>query len=129
MSLVGPRPLVEGEFEKYFSEAAKQKYLSAKPGITGAWTTSGPNASNINYEERIKLETAYVEDISLSNDLKILLKTAYNALLGYGIWLKWKIGRALPYSGPVSIGKLADRNWDFWCIEHSGVTLSIYSVN
>ncbi len=85
MSLVGPRPLVEGEFEKYFSEAAKQKYLSAKPGITGAWTTSGPNASNIDYEERIKLETAYVEDISLSNDLQILLKTAYNAFLGYGI--------------------------------------------
>lgn len=85
MSLVGPRPLVEGEFEKHFSETDKQKYLSTKPGITGTWTTSGVNASSMDYEERIKLELTYVEDISLTKDLKILFKTAIDALSGYGI--------------------------------------------
>lgn len=71
MSIVGPRPLVEKELEKYGDE--KERFLSVTPGLTGNWACSG--RSNIEYPERIKLELEYVDNCSLWLDIKIILKT------------------------------------------------------
>src|SRR4051794_11869796 len=56
MSLVGPRPIVRAELEKYGPYAAD--YLSVKPGLTGLWQVSG--RSNLSYEQRVGLDAHYV---------------------------------------------------------------------
>lgn len=71
MSLVGPRPIVEGE--RHFYGDKFDHYLSVKPGITGLWQASGRN--DISYEQRVALDTWYVENWSLWNDIVIILKT------------------------------------------------------
>ena len=50
MSLVGPRPVVQEELDKYYGEAVKE-YSSVKPGITGLWQVSG--RSDVDYLERV----------------------------------------------------------------------------
>ena len=55
MSLVGPRPLVEGELEQH---GGLKIYNKVKPGITGWWACNG--RSNIDYRERLELEYYYV---------------------------------------------------------------------
>lgn len=72
MSLVGPRPIVDQEIEKYGFK--KNKFLSVTPGLTGYWACNG--RSDIEYEERMKMELYYVEHCSLILDIKIILKTA-----------------------------------------------------
>jgi len=72
MSIVGPRPLVKDELEKYGEN--KEKFLSVTPGLTGNWACNG--RSDINYDERIKLELDYVDNCSLLMDIKIIFKTA-----------------------------------------------------
>ena len=52
MSLIGPRPVVLDEIEKYGKD--KDKFLSMRPGLTGYWASNG--RSNISYEERVKME-------------------------------------------------------------------------
>ena len=47
--------------------------LSVKPGITGYWAANG--RSNISYDERVVMEATYVNNFSLKQDIKILLKT------------------------------------------------------
>lgn len=71
MSIVGPRPLVKKELEKYGDK--KDKFLSVTPGLTGNWACNG--RSNIEYPERIKLELDYIDNCSLWLDIKIILKT------------------------------------------------------
>ncbi len=71
MSLVGPRPIVAAEVEKYGSSFAC--YCRVKPGITGLWQVSG--RSNLSYEQRVHLDCEYVNQWSLMLDLKILAKT------------------------------------------------------
>ena len=71
MSLVGPRPIVAAEAEKYGADFAA--YLAVKPGLTGLWQISG--RSTLTYEERVALDRRYVENWSLSGDLLILLRT------------------------------------------------------
>ena len=71
MSLVGPRPIVAAEVEKYgeyFSE-----YCKVKPGLTGLWQVSG--RSEVTYEERVQLDCRYVRNWSLSSDITILART------------------------------------------------------
>lgn len=77
MSLVGPRPVVVEELEKYGSSLPY--YLAAKPGLTGLWQVSGRNA--VSYEQRVAFDVEYVRNQSLLADVKILLKTA-KVLLG-----------------------------------------------
>lgn len=72
MSLVGPRPIVEAELEKY--GASLPYYLAVKPGLTGLWQTSGRN--NVSYEQRVALDTKYACEQSLLGDLFIVFKTA-----------------------------------------------------
>jgi undecaprenyl-phosphate galactose phosphotransferase len=71
MSLVGPRPVVADELERYGNQV--HYYLEAKPGITGLWQISGRN--DITYDTRVYLDSWYVKNWSLFNDIVILLRT------------------------------------------------------
>jgi len=71
MSLVGPRPIVAAEVEKYSDSF--DCYCRVKPGLTGLWQVSG--RSEVSYEERVALDCQYVEQWSLQKDVLILLKT------------------------------------------------------
>jgi lipopolysaccharide/colanic/teichoic acid biosynthesis glycosyltransferase len=71
MSLVGPRPIVAAEVEKYGEYFTC--YCMVKPGLTGLWQVSG--RSELTYEERVQLDCKYVRTWSLSNDAKILART------------------------------------------------------
>ncbi len=71
MSLVGPRPIVEAEKEKYGDYL--RFYLEARPGVTGLWQVSGRNDTD--YSRRVMLDTWYVQNWSLWTDIVILFKT------------------------------------------------------
>jgi exopolysaccharide biosynthesis polyprenyl glycosylphosphotransferase len=71
MSLVGPRPLPLRDFER-MGELQKRR-LAAVPGMTGYWQISG--RSNLSFEEMVRLDLYYIENWSLSFDLKIILRT------------------------------------------------------
>jgi lipopolysaccharide/colanic/teichoic acid biosynthesis glycosyltransferase len=71
MSLVGPRPIVAAEVEKYGE--CFDCYCRVKPGLTGLWQVSG--RSKLTYEARVSLDCEYVERWSLAKDIVILLKT------------------------------------------------------
>lgn len=73
MSLVGPRPVVQAELEKY--GACRHLYLALKPGCAGLWQCSG--RSNTSYDERVALDEEYFMRSSLRYDLGILCRTAY----------------------------------------------------
>jgi exopolysaccharide biosynthesis polyprenyl glycosylphosphotransferase len=71
LSLVGPRPITEAELPRYGAEVGE--LLSVRPGLTGYWQVNG--RSTLGYEERVRLDLAYVQGWSLSLDLAILLRT------------------------------------------------------
>ena len=71
MSLVGPRPVVNEELQRYGDW--QDLLLSAKPGITGLWQGSG--RSNLSYDARVRLDTWYVQNWSPWEDLRILILT------------------------------------------------------
>lgn len=71
MSLIGPRPLVEGELDAH--NGNHKLYESVKPGITGYWGVNG--RSNTTYEERLELEYYYAKNFSFWLDTKIFFKT------------------------------------------------------
>jgi exopolysaccharide biosynthesis polyprenyl glycosylphosphotransferase len=72
MSLVGTRPPTLDEFVHY--ESHHKRRLSAKPGITGLWQVSGRNDIE-DFEEVVKLDLEYIDNWSISLDIKILVKT------------------------------------------------------
>lgn len=72
MSLVGPRPVVQEELDKYYGDAVKE-YCSVKPGITGLWQVSG--RSDVDYPERVAMDVEYVRTRNLWKDIVILYKT------------------------------------------------------
>jgi exopolysaccharide biosynthesis polyprenyl glycosylphosphotransferase len=80
MSLVGPRPPLRAEVERY--ERWQRRRLSMKPGITCLWQVSGRN--QIGFDEWMRLDLNYIDNWSLLLDLKILLKTVPVVLLGRG---------------------------------------------
>lgn len=71
MSLVGPRPIVDDEVEKYGQMF--DYFKAVKPGITGLWQVSGRN--DISYDERVQLDVWYVRNWSIELDIVILVKT------------------------------------------------------
>ena len=71
MSIVGPRPVVKKELDKYGSSISK--VLSIKPGITGLWQVSGRN--NLTYKKRVFLDCLYVNNLNLLIDLRIIIRT------------------------------------------------------
>lgn len=76
LSLVGPRPIVEGEIKKYGEKA--RILFTVKPGVTGLWQVSGRN--DVTYEERTSMDAQYIEQWNLWRDIKIILLTAYQML-------------------------------------------------
>ena len=72
MSLVGPRPIVQEELQKYGEYGAL--LLMVKPGMTGNWQVNG-RSRIVKYSERVKLDMEYVRDQSLTADLRILIRT------------------------------------------------------
>ncbi len=86
MSIVGPRPIPIGDFEKAnesekFWEAIKERG-KFKPGMTGLWQVSG--RSNLNFRDMIWLDLYYVENQSLLFDLELLFATIPVVLTGKG---------------------------------------------
>ena len=71
MSLVGPRPVVQAELERYQDDVAY--YLMSRPGMTGLWQVSGRN--DVDYGTRVYFDAWYVKNWSLWTDLVILFKT------------------------------------------------------
>jgi exopolysaccharide biosynthesis polyprenyl glycosylphosphotransferase len=71
MSLVGPRPLPLRDFERMGEKHKKR--LAIVPGITGYWQTSG--RSDLSFEDMLRLDVYYIENWSLSLDIKILFRT------------------------------------------------------
>ncbi|MBV6272963.1 undecaprenyl-phosphate galactose phosphotransferase WbaP [Alcaligenaceae bacterium CGII-47] len=71
MSLVGPRPVVEDELQRYGEQA--DYYLMIKPGMTGLWQVSG--RSDVDYDTRVYFDAWYVKNWSLWHDIAILFKT------------------------------------------------------
>jgi exopolysaccharide biosynthesis polyprenyl glycosylphosphotransferase len=71
MSLVGPRPLPVRDFQRM--EEEHKRRLEAVPGMTGYWQISG--RSNLSFEEMVRLDLFYIENWSLSFDVKIILRT------------------------------------------------------
>lgn len=76
MSLIGPRPIVDAEVEKYGK--CFNLYIQVRPGLTGLWQVSGRNDTT--YERRVELDEYYVLNRSLILDLQILWKTVYVVL-------------------------------------------------
>lgn len=71
MSVVGPRPIVRNEIEKY--DGYFDLYCETRPGLTGLWQVSG--RSDTSYETRVALDAKYVTERTFSMDMKILLLT------------------------------------------------------
>jgi len=82
MSLVGPRPTVQVQVDRY--DERQRHRLDALPGITG-WAQVNGRAS-LPWHERIELDLWYVERASLRLDLQILARTARMAITGHGLY-------------------------------------------
>jgi exopolysaccharide biosynthesis polyprenyl glycosylphosphotransferase len=82
MSLVGPRPALPEETERYCSQMRRR--LAVKPGITGLWQVSG--RSDLPWEETVRLDLRYVENWSFALDLQVLWKTCSAVLSGAGAY-------------------------------------------
>jgi exopolysaccharide biosynthesis polyprenyl glycosylphosphotransferase len=80
MSVVGPRPPLPVEVELY--QEWQRRRLSLKPGLTCIWQVSGRN--NIQFEKWMEMDLEYIDDWSLWLDFKILFKTVFVVMFGYG---------------------------------------------
>jgi len=82
MSLVGPRPALPHEVARY--ESWHHKRFDAAPGMTGLWQVSG--RSDLNFDEMVMMDIYYIDNWSLTLDLKILLRTPGAVLLMRGAY-------------------------------------------
>ena len=83
MSLVGPRPPVPYEFEKY-DIWHRRRSFEVRPGITGLWQVSG--RSRTTFDEMVRLDLQYARDWTIWMDIKILLKTPKAVVSGDGAY-------------------------------------------
>jgi Undecaprenyl-phosphate galactose phosphotransferase WbaP len=82
MSLVGPRPIVEAEVERYHKEY--NLYKMVRPGMTGYWQVSG--RSDTGYKDRVELDSFYIRNWSVWLDIIILVSTVQVVLRGDGAY-------------------------------------------
>ncbi len=82
MSLVGPRPIIDEELERYGDKV--DFYLEARPGLTGLWQVSGRNDTT--YDERVALDAWYVKNWNLWYDIAIICKTIRSVTGGHGAY-------------------------------------------
>jgi exopolysaccharide production protein ExoY len=71
MSIVGPRPIIEEELDRYGPNV--QCYLAMTPGLTGLWQVS--RRADTSYEERVQFDVDYYHSCSMRTDLAIIMKT------------------------------------------------------
>lgn len=76
MSLIGPRPLIEGELDEHGGN--HEIYESVRPGLSSWWACNG--RSSMEYDERLELEYYYVKNQSILLDLKCIFKTVLAVL-------------------------------------------------
>lgn len=76
LAIIGPRPVVDNEIDKY--GIYKDKFLSVTPGLTENWAANGRSCTS--YDERMKLELEYVDNISLKMDMQVFFKTIITVL-------------------------------------------------
>ncbi len=84
MSVVGARPIVDGELKDFYKESAG-RYCSMKPGITGLWQV-GRRSDIEDYNERVELDDWYILNYSLWTDIKIIFKTIACLFKGNGAY-------------------------------------------
>lgn len=82
MSLVGPRPIVKSEIERY--REMYPLYLRVRPGITGLWQVSGRNDTS--YEQRVRLDSYYVCNWSVWLDAYLVLRTVRTIMMREGAY-------------------------------------------
>ena len=82
MSLVGPRPALEAEVAQY--PVLARARLEAIPGLTGLWQISG--RSDLPFDKQVLLDTAYVNQQSAVNDIKLIAKTIPAVVSGKGAY-------------------------------------------
>lgn len=82
MSLVGPRPPLPVEVDRYGDDAVRR--LHVRPGMTGLWQISG--RSNLSWDDTVRLDLYYVDNWSMVQDLVILLKTVSAVFAGRGAY-------------------------------------------
>ncbi len=80
LSIVGPRPVVAEELDKYGEN--KDRFLSVTPGLTGYWQAYA--RSSVSYAQRIEMELFYVENANFWWDIKIMFATVGAVLRGRG---------------------------------------------
>lgn len=80
MSIVGPRPIVENEIQKYGDHY--RLYTAVRPGLTGLWQVEG--RTDTTYQERVEMDVRYVLNRSFFTDLWIVLKTIPAVLASRG---------------------------------------------
>jgi lipopolysaccharide/colanic/teichoic acid biosynthesis glycosyltransferase len=71
MSLVGPRPPLSSEVDRYADDVHRR--LLVRPGLTGLWQVSG--RSGLSWDESVRLDLYYVDNWSMTSDLVIIAKT------------------------------------------------------
>jgi lipopolysaccharide/colanic/teichoic acid biosynthesis glycosyltransferase len=81
MSIVGPRPPIPSEVEKY--DNWQRRRLSMKPGLTCLWQVT-PRRNDVCFEEWMSLDLHYIDNWSLELDFKIMLKTPWAVMSGAG---------------------------------------------
>jgi len=81
MSLIGPRPPLPSEVEKY--ERWHLRRLSVKPGITCTWQII-PNRNDVVFDNWMKLDIQYIESWSVKKDLALFFKTIKTVIYGSG---------------------------------------------
>lgn len=82
MSLIGPRPIVDAEVEKYGD--CFELYKQVRPGLTGLWQVSG--RSDTSYKRRVELDKYYILNRSWKLDFQILFKTVLVVLRKNGAY-------------------------------------------
>ncbi len=82
MSLVGPRPALQSEVDRFTGDVHQR--LRVKPGLTGLWQVSG--RSNLSVEQSVRLDLRYTDNWSVRMDVLILWRTAHAVLSGHGAY-------------------------------------------
>lgn len=82
MSVVGPRPIIREELERYYTPEEQKLLLSVKPGLTGYWQAYARNDVMYDDGKRQEMELYYIENRSIWFDIKILFKSAGAVLKG-----------------------------------------------
>ncbi|MDR1786653.1 MAG: undecaprenyl-phosphate galactose phosphotransferase WbaP [Spirochaetaceae bacterium] len=84
MSFIGPRPVTEEELKKYGYKDKENFILSVKPGLSGLWQISG--RSETGYEQRVLLDTYYIQNWSIWLDIWIMIQTVWVVVRGKGAY-------------------------------------------